>query len=104
MKTPQEVEKVVEEFDEKFPLPKFLALSGGKGVERDAIKNWLRQTLQTLTNQIERAREKYNELIMAVESKYEGESRHETALRYIKEAERGGNEESSLQDTPISNN
>lgn len=31
--------------------------------------------------------EEYDELIAAVESKYEGESRHETALRYIKERE-----------------
>lgn len=32
-------------------------------------------------------REKYNELIMAVERKFPGESRHGTALRYIREAE-----------------
>lgn len=31
--------------------------------------------------------EKYHELIMAVGNKYEGETRHETALRYIKQAE-----------------
>lgn len=31
--------------------------------------------------------EKYDELIMAVESKYKGETRHETALRYIKQFE-----------------
>ena len=30
----------------------------------------------------------YQELIMAVEKKYPGESRHATALRYIREAER----------------
>jgi len=30
---------------------------------------------------------KLNELIMAVESKYPNESRHETALRYIRERE-----------------
>jgi hypothetical protein len=29
----------------------------------------------------------YSELIMAVEGKYEGETRHQTALRYIKETE-----------------
>ena len=32
-------------------------------------------------------KEKYYELIMAVATKYPGESRHETALRYIKVAE-----------------
>jgi len=31
--------------------------------------------------------EKYNELLMAVENKYKNETRHETALRYIKEHE-----------------
>lgn len=33
--------------------------------------------------------ERYQELIMAVGNKHEGETRHETALRYILEAERG---------------
>jgi hypothetical protein len=32
-------------------------------------------------------REKYEELIMAVGNKYEGETRHQTALRYIVKAE-----------------
>ena len=31
--------------------------------------------------------EQYNELLMAVCRKYPGESRHETALRYIRQAE-----------------
>lgn len=31
--------------------------------------------------------EKYNELIMAVEGKYEGETRHDTALRLIRQAQ-----------------
>lgn len=29
--------------------------------------------------------EKYNELLLAVETKHEGETRHETALRFIKQ-------------------
>lgn len=37
-------------------------------------------------------REKYFELIYAVGRKYEGETRHETALRYIQQAEDGSNE------------
>lgn len=32
---------------------------------------------------------RYNELLYAVERKWEGEDRHETALRYIREAEAG---------------
>ena len=31
--------------------------------------------------------DKYNELLMAVQTKFPDESRHETALRYIREAE-----------------
>jgi hypothetical protein len=34
---------------------------------------------------------KYNELIMTVASKFPNETRHETALRYINEAERRKN-------------
>ena len=34
----------------------------------------------------------YLELIYAVATKYPGESRHETALRYIREREQGGRE------------
>jgi len=37
----------------------------------------------------------YYQLMLAVESKYPGESRHDTALRYIREAEH--REESSNQ-------
>lgn len=36
-------------------------------------------------------RKKYNELLFAVESKFPNETRHETALRYIKEAEENAN-------------
>lgn len=32
-------------------------------------------------------RAKYNELLMAVGRKHEGETRHQTALRYIRQAE-----------------
>lgn len=36
---------------------------------------------------LDRLRAKYDELIYAVASKHEGETRHETALRYIRERE-----------------
>jgi hypothetical protein len=36
----------------------------------------------------------YHEILNAVETKYEGESRHETALRYIKERESSNNKPS----------
>lgn len=37
------------------------------------------------------AAEKYNELLYAVATKHPGESRHETALRYIRQAETSSN-------------
>lgn len=36
----------------------------------------------------DRLEEKYNELLMSVGTKYPNETRHQTALRYIREAER----------------
>ena len=65
-------------------------------VARQAINELLRQhaELETLRTgyaaarlEIESLREKYNELIFAVGMKYPGETRHETAMRYIKKAE-----------------
>ena len=45
------------------------------------------------------AREQYDELLLAVVNKYEGETRHQTALRYIREREQnqGG---AAAQETP----
>ena len=39
------VEERVEEFDKVFPLPRMLALSGGMGVQRDMMNDWLTQAL-----------------------------------------------------------
>ena len=36
---------------------------------------------------VESEQRKYNELLLAVGNKYEGETRHQTALRYIQNAE-----------------
>ena len=44
----------------------------------------------------------YSELLMAVENKYPGETRHETALRYIKDAESSKNEGASVKNEDIS--
>jgi len=51
-------------------------------VENIIRKNWPKEKL------VERE-EEYQELIMAVESKHSGETRHETALRYIQSCEKG---------------
>jgi hypothetical protein len=63
---------------------------------RDACSNnhFYVEAKQAIIDYVEREKKeelllhnKYNNLIMAVASKYPNESRHDTALRYIKEAE-----------------
>lgn len=44
----------------------------------------------------------YSELLFAVESKFPGESRHQTALRYIKEAESCSNRSGTYERDPRS--
>ena len=51
---------------------------------RDAMLNALKDTRPSPYSQIE---QNYNELIMAVSNKYKGETRHQTALKYITERE-----------------
>ena len=55
----------------------------------EAARDTLNQLLDSPTVEPEPCvwREKYNELLFAVERAYPGESRHETALRYIREKE-----------------
>lgn len=43
-----------------------------------------------ITEALEAQGKEYDELILAVGNKYKGETRHETALRYIKMAEQSG--------------
>lgn len=45
------------------------------------------RTLSEVLAELEDVRAKYFELLYAVSNKYEGESRHATALRYIQEHE-----------------
>ena len=47
-----------------------------------------------LSAELAEVKEKYYELLMAVQSKFPDETRHETALRYIRNAEIGSNEAS----------
>ncbi len=48
--------------------------------------------LEQKTEEAEKYKGLYYELIFAVGNKWEGETRHETALRYIKQAETGSDE------------
>ena len=60
------------------------------------IKSFIKEKLITANNEGRDVIEKYNELIMAVGNKYDGETRHETALRYIRQAEKGNNTAKAL--------
>ena len=46
---------------------------------------------------IDRLTERYNELLFQVAYKHPGESRHETALRYIRQAETNCNQASAAE-------
>ena len=58
--------------------------------EAEKDKNGEPKTLRESVDTLEDVSNKYHELLLAVESKCPGETRHETALRYISEAERRG--------------
>lgn len=56
------------------------------------LEVFIRNTCDVLAEEgarLEGIKEKYNELIMAVGNKHPGETRHETALRYILKGEKG---------------
>ena len=59
-------------------------------------------TIEDVIKDLEEIRDKYFELIMQVESKYPNESRHETALRYIREAEKRYTERVQFKMCPTS--
>ena len=50
-------------------------------------------------DELERIKAKYYELIYAVERKFPNESRHETALKYIKQAENSKTQTASEANT-----
>ena len=83
-------EKRLEEFDKNFVSEVILdqevrtVLPGLKLFIAESIA----QTIAEERERVEEVEEKYQELIMAVDKKYEGETRHETALKYIRRAEK----------------
>lgn len=62
--------------------------------------NWFIEKLNTLDSEWhageQRISELYDELILSVEKKYPNETRHETALRYIKECENRNDSQNSM--------
>lgn len=56
-------------------------------VLHDKTKSFIRSLLSQASKEAVEVRKKYGELIYAVARKFPNETRHETALRYIQEAE-----------------
>ena len=56
--------------------------------------------LTTLRAQVAGLEERYNELLFAVGNKYKGETRHQTALRYIRERESASSDAASAVKEP----
>lgn len=57
----------------------------------DCLDRMVPSDLRQLVAERDRLRAKYDELIMQVSLKHPGETRHETAVRYLRNAERHGN-------------
>ena len=62
------------------------AIASGDFV-RNVVANGRQAVIYIPWREVERLRSLYNELLYAVERKHNDETRHETALRYIREAE-----------------
>lgn len=58
------IEAKVKAFNEEFPLPRFLALSGGAGVKHDLMISFLRQSLEECWS---KAQDDYHELEIITE-------------------------------------
>lgn len=69
---------------------------------KEGLLSTFNSLITSTENDLLDVREKYNELVMAVGNKFEGETRHETALRYIRNAEQGSMEvaQSERSDDP----
>lgn len=50
-----------------------------------------------ITRLLEAERKEYDELILAVGNKHKGETRHQTALRYIQDAEKSSGEAEEIK-------
>lgn len=58
---------------------------------REEVKD-ARSKVATAAAEIGMLQSSYNELIMAVENKYDGETRHQTALRFIRDSQKSSEE------------
>lgn len=69
----------------------------GKGIRRAELPPRLRDCISPSPCSASDVSELYNELLYAVAQKFPGESRHETALRYIREREQSTGEAGSCK-------
>ena len=79
---------MVEELQEKYQVRPNLSETRSDKIH-DVYEKFplIAQTLLDLISENEKKDKRYFELIMAVETKSPNESRHDTALRYIKESQ-----------------
>lgn len=68
--------------------------AGMENFLREEFSSAIKQAIKTREREISEESNKYHELIMAVAKKYPGETRHQTAIRYIQERENQQNEPS----------
>lgn len=61
--------------------------SAGEDFFPSEIRTFAKRIEAAHAREVGELQAKYNELLLSVGNKYPGESRHETALRYIKQAE-----------------
>lgn len=65
--------------------------------ELEQTNDSLSRLTDKLTAELEEIRRGYYELILAVQNKYPGETRHQTALRIIMESECGTSQEGQVE-------
>ena len=83
--------------------PEARAIHGDKKKTQEAaLTEWNRRASPTgaPVSEDRKDAELYKELIYAVASKFPGESRHQTALRYIRNAEKGSGNATMQEDKP----
>jgi hypothetical protein len=77
----------------------YYSLGGAIRRRKDEELKTLRARVVELEAERDRLREAYNELLYAVQTKHPGETRHQTALRYIQWSEKPSDQaHSTLQE------
>ncbi len=95
----------VNDVESRFDIKDFKKIDGQWFVELDrkanrvvTLKYIFQQLLKANDKKSEEREKKYHELLLAVGNKYKGETRHQTALRYIRQAETSDSKAKVSQD------